>query len=61
MERLCDLSLRLGISSKPPSTSIDVVFSRAYQGRSQKEELCLFSEVKQNDNMFDWLSIYYSD
>lgn len=52
-ERVCDLSLRLGISSEP-STRIDVGSSRAYPGRNQ-EELCLFSEVKKND-MFDWFS-----
>ncbi|KFK30783.1 hypothetical protein AALP_AA6G025400 [Arabis alpina] len=52
-ERLCDLSLRLGISSEPSSTRIDAGSSRAYQGRN-KEELCLFSEVKKTD-MFGWL------
>ncbi|CAH8348283.1 unnamed protein product [Eruca vesicaria subsp. sativa] len=42
-ESFCDLSLRLGLSSSdPPSTRIDVGFSRAYQGRNQ-EELCFFS------------------
>ncbi|CAH8361996.1 unnamed protein product [Eruca vesicaria subsp. sativa] len=59
-ERLCDLSLRLGISSESPSTRIDTGSSRAYRGKSQ-DELCLFSEVKQNDNMFVWLSDYDSD
>lgn len=52
-ERVCDLSLRLGISSEP-STRIDIGSSRAYPGRNQ-EELCLFSEVKKNDR-FDWFS-----
>ncbi|XP_010513150.1 PREDICTED: uncharacterized protein LOC104789100 [Camelina sativa] len=52
-ERMCDLSLRLGISSEP-STRIDVGSSRAYPRRNQ-EELCLFSEVKKNDR-FDWFS-----
>lgn len=50
-ERVCDLSLRLGISSEP-STRIDVGSSRAYQGRNQ-EELSLFSEVNKND-VFEW-------
>ncbi|KAJ0235367.1 Uncharacterized protein HA466_0265540 [Hirschfeldia incana] len=55
-ERLCDLSLRLGMSSEPPpSTRIDAGSSRAYQGRNQ-EGLCLFSEVKKKDDMFDWFS-----
>uniref|UniRef100_A0A1J3DP51 Uncharacterized protein n=1 Tax=Noccaea caerulescens TaxID=107243 RepID=A0A1J3DP51_NOCCA len=57
-ERLCDLSLRLGISSEPPpSTRVDVGSSRAYTGRNQ-EELCLFSEVKKKNGMFDWFSNY---
>ncbi|KAL0718852.1 hypothetical protein Bca4012_068175 [Brassica carinata] len=42
-ERFCDLSLRLGVSSDPPSTRIDVGSSRAYRGRNQ-EELPLFSK-----------------
>ena len=55
-ERLCDLSLRLGMSSEqPPSTRIDAGSSRAYRGRHQ-QELCLFSEVKKKDDMFDWFS-----
>ncbi|XP_018460854.1 uncharacterized protein LOC108831844 isoform X2 [Raphanus sativus] len=58
-ERLCDLSLRLGMSSEPPSTRIDAGSNRAHRGRHQ-EELCLFSGAKQNDNMFDWLSNYQS-
>ncbi|CAA7045670.1 unnamed protein product [Microthlaspi erraticum] len=57
-EALCDLSLRLGISSEPPhSTRIEVGSSRAYSGRNQ-EELCLFSEVKKKNGMFDWFSNY---
>lgn len=52
-ERVCDLSLRLGISSEP-SARIDAGSSRAYSGRNQ-EELCLFSKVKKND-MFEWFS-----
>lgn len=55
-ERLCDLSLRLGMSSEqPPSTRIDAGSSRAYRGRHQ-QELCLFSQVKKKDDMFDWFS-----
>ncbi|EOA31187.1 hypothetical protein CARUB_v10014354mg [Capsella rubella] len=54
-ERVCDLSLRLGISSVPSTRRIDVGSSRAYP-RSNQEELCLFSsEVKKNDR-FDWFS-----
>ncbi|CAH2052851.1 unnamed protein product [Thlaspi arvense] len=58
-ESLCDLSLRLGISSEPQpsSTRIDIGSSRAYRGRNQ-EELCLFSEVKKKNDMFDWFSNY---
>ncbi|KAJ0254711.1 hypothetical protein HA466_0105780 [Hirschfeldia incana] len=52
-KRFCDLSLRLGVSSDPPSTRIDVGSSRAYQGRNQ-EELCLFSEVKKKDSFSNY-------
>ncbi|CAN8268633.1 unnamed protein product [Cochlearia groenlandica] len=55
-ERLCDLSLRLGMSSEPTSTKIDAGSSRVYRGRNQ-EELCLFSsEVKKKSDVFDWFS-----
>ncbi|CAG7889339.1 unnamed protein product [Brassica rapa] len=59
-ERFCDLSLRLGVSSDPPSTRIDVGASRSYRGRNQ-EELCLFPEVKKKHDSFSNYQGQHSD
>ena len=59
-ERFCDLSLRLGVSSDPPSTRIDVGASQSYRGRNQ-EELCLFPEVKKKHDSFSNYQGQHSD
>ncbi|CAN6924763.1 unnamed protein product [Brassica oleracea var. botrytis] len=60
-ERLCDLSLRLGVSSDSPSTRIDVGSStRSYRGRNQ-EELCLFSEEMKKYDSFSNYQGQHSD
>ncbi|CAF2153150.1 BnaA01g23380D [Brassica napus] len=59
-ERFCDLSLKLSVSSDPPSTRVDVGASRCYRGRNQ-EELCLFPEVKKKHDSFSNYQGQHSD
>ncbi|XP_009106210.1 uncharacterized protein LOC103832004 isoform X2 [Brassica rapa] len=59
-ERFCDLSLKLSVSSDPPSTRVDVGASRSYRGRNQ-EELCLFPEVKKKHDSFSNYQGQHSD